>query len=88
MEEDVIYIGKKPIMKYISGIVLQFHTGKGKIKIVARGKMISKAVDVVQAAKNKFLKDLNINKVEIGTQEIERDGKKSNVSVIEIEISK
>ena len=50
--------------------------------------MISKAVDVVQAAKNKFLNELNIKDIKIGTQEVERDNKKVGVSTIEITISK
>ena len=85
-DENIIYIGKKPTMNYVLACVTLFHNGQKEVVVKARGKAISKAVDVVQAVKNKFLQDLKIENVEIGTEEVEGEGKKLNVSTITITI--
>jgi len=86
-DENIIYIGKKPTMNYVLACVTLFHNGQKEVVVKARGKAISKAVDVVQAVKNKFLQDLKIENVEIGTEEVEGEGKKLNVSTITITIT-
>ena len=79
-------------MNYITGVVMQF-TSKNRNEVVvkARGKWISRAVDVVEAVRKKFLKDKNlkITNVLIDSNEIEnKEGKKMNVSSIEITLGK
>ncbi|MCX8176235.1 MAG: RNA-binding protein, partial [Candidatus Bathyarchaeota archaeon] len=54
----------------------------------ARGAAISKAVDVVELLKRAFIKDLVVKDISIGTEVVEREGKKSNVSTIEILVEK
>jgi len=91
-DENVVFIGSKPFMNYITGVVMQF-TSKNRNEVVvkARGKWISRAVDVVEAVRKKFLKDKNlkITNVLIDSNEIEnKEGKKMNVSSIEITLGK
>ncbi len=91
-DENVVFIGSKPFMNYITGVVMQF-TSKNRDEVVvkARGKWISRAVDVVEAVRKKFLKDKNlkITNVLIDSNEIEnKEGKKMNVSSIEITLGK
>lgn len=86
-----IFIGGKPFMKYASGVALQFHKGAEEVVIKARGKFISKGVDVAEIARNKFLKDdsIVVQNVSIGSEEFEnKEGKMVNVSVIEITLKK
>jgi len=87
-DENTIYVGKKPTMNYVLACVTLFHNGQKDVIVKARGKAISKAVDVVQVVKNKFLQDLKIDKIEIGTEEVENEGKKLNVSTISITVKK
>jgi DNA-binding protein len=91
-KENIIFIGSKPFMNYVSGIVLQFTTNKAeKVTIKSRGKFISKAVDVAEISKNKFLKELNIkiDSIQIGSEPFEtKEGKKLSVSTMEIALSK
>ncbi|MCL4399432.1 DNA-binding protein Alba [Candidatus Parvarchaeota archaeon] len=90
MEDDVIFIGKKPLMSYILAILTHMNSGHSRIVIKARGSMISKAVDVSQIVKRKFSKDLKVTKVEIGTEELpgrEEDHKTRDVSYISIEMA-
>lgn len=90
--ENVVFIGSKPFMNYITGVVMQFTTkNREEVVVKARGKWISRAVDVVEAVRKKFLKDKNlkIKNVLIDSAEMETpEGKKINVSLIEITFGK
>ncbi len=91
MEKGVILVGKKPTIRYVSAAILLFNSENlDRIKIKSRGKFISKAVDVAEAVRNKFLKDKNLNvNVSIGTENLERkDGRKLSISTIEISLEK
>jgi len=89
MAENEILVGKKPLMSYVLAVVTQFSDGTSSVTVKARGKTISKAVDIAQIVKNKFAKDAKIGPVNIGTEEVEaKEGGKINVSTIEIPISK
>ena len=83
-DDNVVYIGNKPTMSYVSAIVLQFTSGRREVSLKARGKAISKAVDVAEIVRKKFLQDLKVKNTIIGTQEIDDEGEKISVSSIEI----
>jgi DNA-binding protein len=87
-DDNTIFIGGKPFMNYITGIVMQFTTKNQREVIVrARGKFISKAVDVAEVVRKKFLKDQNITlkEIKINSEEfVNKDGKKINVSTMDI----
>jgi DNA-binding protein len=89
-DEDVVYIGRKPVMSYVLAAVTQFNTGNSnKVVLKARGRAISKAVDVSEIVRNKFIQELNVDDIKTGTEEVKReDGSVSNVSSIEIYMSK
>jgi DNA-binding protein len=89
MENDIIFIGKKPVMSYVLAVLTHVNSGHDVVVLKARGSMISKAVDVSQLIKRKFSKDLNLGKIDIGTEEmLSDDGKKRNVSFISIEMKR
>ena len=68
---DTIYIGNKPVMRYVLAIINAFGAGGvDNIVVKARGRAISRAVDVVEISKNRFLKDVEAGKIEIGTEEL------------------
>ncbi len=76
-------------MAYVLAVVTQFGDGQTEIHIKARGRAISKAVDVAEIAKNKFVQDAKIFSIQIGTEEIEAENKeKINVSTMEIVLKK
>ena len=88
-DETLIYIGKKPSMNYVLAINSRMTNGLDEITIKARGKTISKAVDVAEIVTNRFITDANDDQIKIFTEEITRDdGTKTNVSTIEIIISR
>ena len=89
MEDNVIYIGKKGVMNYVMAAITQMNKGEKEIHVKARGRSISKAVDVVQLLKNRFETATKVKGIDIGTEEVEADeGGKINVSTIEIVITK
>jgi len=89
IEDNVIYIGKKGVMNYVMAAVTKLNRGQKDIHIKARGRSISKAVDVVQFLKNRFETSLKIKAIEIGTDEVDADeGGKINVSTIVITVFK
>jgi len=91
-DENTVFIGEKPFMNYVTGVVMQFTTkGAKEVLIRARGKFISRAVDVAEVTTKRFLKDQNIavKDIKIGSEEFEnKEGKKVNVSTIDIALGK
>jgi DNA-binding protein len=86
-DDNVIFVGKKPTMSYVLAVMTQFD-GNKEIIIKARGRAISRAVDVVEAVRNKFVKDIKSD-VKIGTEEVtDSEGRKLNVSTIEITVNR
>lgn len=84
-EESQVMVGKKPVMNYVVACLTAFNSGAERVVVKARGRSISRAVDVVELLRRAFLKDLKIEKIEIGTQEMSSpDRPKTNVSTIEI----
>ncbi len=90
--DNVVFIGNKPFMNYVTGVVMQFATkGSKDVVIKARGKFIARAVDVAEVARKRFLKDhkIDVNDIKIDSEEFEnKEGKKVNVSTIEIALVK
>ncbi|MCI4460887.1 MAG: DNA-binding protein Alba [Nitrososphaeria archaeon] len=87
---NVVLIGKKPPMNYVLAVLTLFQNGQDKVVLKARGMAISKAVDVSQILKNRFLKDVEVAEIRIGTEQVENQqtGGKSNVSSIEITLQR
>ena len=90
-DENVIYVGKKPPMSYVLAVITQFQ-GSGSDEVIkkARGRSISTAVDTAEIVRNRFMKDAKIKDIIIGTESItnEEEGRTSNVSSIEITLTK
>jgi DNA-binding protein len=87
-EDNVVYIGSKPVMNYVLAVVTQFNNGAKEVTVKARGKAISRAVDVVEVSRNRFLSDAKIKDIKIGTEKIATERGESNVSIIEIVLAK
>jgi DNA-binding protein len=76
-------------MAYVMAAMTQFNAGQTEIHIKARGNSIGHAVDTAEILKNKFLPDLKIKDIKIGTEQVEVEGgTKIGVSTIEITVSR
>ncbi len=88
-EENTIFVGKKPTMNYVLAIVTQFNNADiNRIAIKARGKAISKAVDIAEITKNKFVQSAHYESIKLDTEVLEGENGPSNVSSIEIILQK
>ncbi len=89
MPENIVYIGKKPAMNYVLAVVTQFNNGAANVRIKARGNTISRAVDVAEIARNRFVQQARVDAISISSEELQNeDGTKSKVSTIEIILAK
>ena len=89
MSEGTVFVGTKPIMNYVLATLTQFNEGAQKVVIKARGKAISRAVDVAEIVRNRFLPNVDVTSIKIDTEELESEqGRKVNVSTIEITLEK
>jgi DNA-binding protein len=86
--ENVVFIGIKPVMNYVLAVITQFNVGSGNVTLKARGRAISRAVDVAEIVRNRFLQGLAVQNISIGTEEVQGEGGAVNVSTIEIVLGK
>ncbi|MBI2043894.1 DNA-binding protein Alba [Candidatus Pacearchaeota archaeon] len=91
-DENVVFIGTKPFMNYVTSVVMQFTTkNRSEVVIKARGKHIKTAVDVVEVIRKKFLKDkeIRIKNISIDSEEMQnKEGRTVTVSSIEVTLVK
>jgi len=86
-EENTVFVGKKPAMAYVLAVVTQVNQGAPEIKLKARGKAISRAVDVAEIVRNKFVQDLAVSGIIISTEEVQGEEGSAPLKVSAIEIS-
>ncbi|MBM3896016.1 MAG: DNA-binding protein [Thaumarchaeota archaeon] len=85
---DTIYIGKKPLMAYVTSTLIQL-SNSPQVNIKARGLSIGRAVDVAQIVVRRSDSRHSIGDIKIGSESLEsQDGKKRNVSTIEIAVKR
>ncbi len=88
-DDNTVFVGSKPPMNYVLAVITQFHNGAKKVYIKARGRAISRAVDVAEIVRNKFMSDLKIDNITTGTEELQGErGDKLNVSTMTITLEK
>jgi DNA-binding protein len=84
-----IFVGKKPLMTYVTATLVQL-ANEPIVVIKARGKSITRAVDVAQIiVKRMDMLGYKIGPVKIGSEQVQSpDGRTRNVSTIEVSISR
>jgi DNA-binding protein len=91
-EQAIIYIGNKPFMNYVTAVAMQFTSQDAKeVVIKARGRYISRAVDVAEVIRKKFMAgQVDIKSISIDSEErqVDQSGKKRRISSIEIVLVK
>ncbi len=90
-DENSIFVGGKPFMNYVTGVVMQFTTKNAEnVTVKARGKFISRAVDIAEVASKRFLEgQIAVKDIKINSEEFQnKEGKQVRVSTIEIMLSR
>ncbi|WP_456475812.1 DNA-binding protein Alba [Candidatus Pyrohabitans sp.] len=86
-DDNVVYIGNKPVMNYVLAVTTQLNSAS-EVTIKARGQAISRAVDTAEIVRNRFMPEVKVKGIEIGTETITReDGSTINVSSMEITLA-
>ena len=88
----IVFVGNKMPMDYVLAIITGMSASNAKeITLKARGQAITTAVDAAEITRNRFLKDLKVSKIAIGTEEMparEGETRSRMVSTIEIVLTK
>ena len=88
-DQNTIFVGTKPAMSYVLAVITHFNSSDVKeVALKARGRAITTAVDTAEIVRRKFLKELKAAKITIGTEELQREEGKRNVSTIEIKLKR
>jgi len=91
-KSGIVFIGSKPPMDYVLAVITRLSASNAKEVILkARGQAITTAVDVTEITRNRFLKDLKISRIAIGTEEMpprEGENRARMVSTMEITLTK
>jgi len=91
-KSGVVFIGSKPPMNYVLAIITNLSASNAnEITLKARGRAITTAVDVAEIARSRFIKDLKVSKISIGTEELaarEGENRSRMVSTMEITLTK
>ncbi len=88
MAENAVFVGNKPVMNYVLAVLTQFNNGIKEVAIKARGRAISRAVDVAEIVRKRFLPDVEVKEINISTEKVESEQGEANVSAIEIILTK
>jgi DNA-binding protein len=91
-KSGIVFIGSKPPMDYVLAVITRLSASDAKEVILkARGQAITTAVDVAEITRSRFLKDLKISGIAIGTEEMpprEGENRARMVSTMEITLTK
>ncbi len=85
-EENTVFVGKKATMAYVLAVVTQVNQGAKEVTLKARGKAISRAVDVAEIIRNKFINDMKVKNIKISTEEVSSEERNETLKVSAIEI--
>jgi len=84
-----VLVGSKPTMNYVLACLTLFHQGAEEVVLRARGRAISKAVDVALLVLNRFMASAKVKKIDLGTERLTaEDGRSVEKSVIAITLAK
>ncbi len=87
---NIVFVGRNPPMSYVLAVLSGFSSSKGEDVILkARGRAITTAVDVAEITRRRFMKEMSVSEIIIGTEELPRDGGGTRaVSTIEITLNR
>jgi len=87
-EPNTVFIGRKPPMSYVLAVITLFSAGNKEVTLKARGQAITTAIDAAEITRRRFMQDLKVSKINLGTDEVQmQEGGTRNVSTIEITLT-
>ncbi len=89
--DNVVFIGVKPFMNYVTSVVMQFTTQNAEEVIIkSRGKFMNRAIDVSEVATKRFLEgQIEVKEIKINSEEFKnQEGRNVRVSTLEITLKR
>jgi len=86
--DNTVFVGKKGVMSYVLAVVTQFNNGESSVVVKARGRAISRAVDVAEIIRQRFMQGVEASDIVIATEELQGDEGPIKVSAIEITLTR
>ena len=86
MDDNTVFIGRKPSINYVLAVITQFNSGAEQVSLKARGRAISRAVDVAEIVRNRFITGLKVDSIRIGTVNIPDEERMEGINVSWIDI--
>ena len=92
INSNIVFVGSKPLINYVKSISMQLKSSQ-EVLVKARGKFITKAVDIVEVSKRSKEIEVKIKDIRIGTEEYDGkdqqgNDKKIRVSTLDILVGK
>ncbi|NWF94945.1 MAG: DNA-binding protein Alba [Candidatus Thorarchaeota archaeon] len=85
MEGSTVLVGSKNVMSYVLACKTLFDKGAKEVVIKARGRLISRAVDVAEIVRHRFITSAKVKSIIIDTTTVQTEkGSDLNVSTIDI----
>ena len=87
---NTVYIGSKPPMTYVMVVISAFRdSGSDHVVLKARGRAISRAVDVAEILRNRYMPDVKATEIVSGTEQLpSHDGGTRGVSTLSITLER
>lgn len=87
---NIVYIGSKPPMTYVMVVMSAFRdSGSDHVVLKARGRAISRAVDVAEILRNRYMPDVKATEIVSGTEQLpSHDGGSRGVSTLSITLER
>ncbi len=85
--DNTVFVGEKAFMNYVTAVVMQFTTKNAETVVLkARGKFVSKAVDVAEVSTKRFLdRQFEVKSIKTDSEDFRNmEGREIRVSTIEI----
>ena len=82
---NTIVVGKKPTLNYVLAVVSLFQGGSSEVVVKAHGRSISRAVDVAEIVRGRFVPNAKVRDVRIATEKVpSEEGRPPTESATEI----
>ena len=88
--DNVVFVGNKPVMNYVLACLTLLQNGKTEVNLKARGRAISRAVDAAEILTKRFVPDISVKKIDIGTEQVRNaeSGAMNSVSSMQIHLAR
>lgn len=88
-KEHTVVVGKKETMQYVLAVATHFFTGSREVVVAAHGSSISRAVDVAEIVRTRFVPQAKYRDVQLDTERVKgEDGTTTEIPAVRIRLGR